>query len=415
MTFASDAQIRAEVLAWVDENWRPEEPLLDWRRRLVDARLACPSWPERWGGRAMTAVQEAVVTAALVEAGVPGVPDSVGMHLAAPTLLAHGGDEIRDRLLVPTVTGEMVWCQLFSEPGSGSDLASLSMRAERDGDLWRLTGQKLWTTGARQADYGLALARTDPSAPKHRGITCFAVPMRQSGLDVRPLRQMNGHSSFNEVFFDDARVDQCDVIGDLNDGWTVALTTLAHERRLARHLRTSAMRDGGGRVWREARAERTAASEPHKWYPQRAGRVDLLIERAHERAVAGDSLVRQAVVRSWSLSRTATLSAQRAAAARVAGRGPGAEGSLGKLSSSAIARSAAATHSLISGPEALLSGPDSPHQGIIAEILVSVPGQSIAGGTDEIQHNIIGERILGLAREPSLDNNIAFSEIPRST
>jgi alkylation response protein AidB-like acyl-CoA dehydrogenase len=191
------------------------------------------------------------------------------MALAAPTILEHGPDELRRRFLRSIATGEAVWCQLFSEPGAGSDLAGLTTRAELDGDVWRVSGQKVWNTGAVHADFGLLLARTDWDAPKHRGITYFVLPMKQAGVEVRPLRQMNGHASFNEVFLDQAQVPAAYVIGQVNDGWRGALTTLMHERRLAPARRPAPARQLGGRAWREAIAERVAVSEPHKWYPQR--------------------------------------------------------------------------------------------------------------------------------------------------
>ncbi len=193
------------------------------------------------------------------------------MSLVAPVILEHGSEDLKTRYIRPAVTGEITWCQLFSEPGAGSDLAGLASRAVRDGDGWLVTGQKVWSTGAATADFGLLLARTDPDVPKHRGITAFVLPMRQPGVEVRPLRQMNGHSSFNEVFFDGARVEH--VIGEPGGGWAVALTTLAHERRLAASRPARVPPDATGRAWQEAIAERTAVAEPHKWYPQRAGPI----------------------------------------------------------------------------------------------------------------------------------------------
>jgi alkylation response protein AidB-like acyl-CoA dehydrogenase len=224
-----------------------------------------------------------VVAEALADAGVPGPPVSVGMHLAAPTILEHASDELKRRFLRPSATGEIVWCQLFSEPGAGSDLAGLITRAELGREDWVVSGQKVWNSGAVQADFGLLLARTDWDAPKHQGITYFVIPMGQPGVDVRPLRQMNGHASFNEVFLDEARVPANNVVGDAGQGWRVTLTTLAHERRLVPARRARTRRDPDGNAWREAVAEQRAASEPHKWYPQRSGRVDLLIERLFHR------------------------------------------------------------------------------------------------------------------------------------
>ncbi len=182
-----------------------------------------------------------LVASELAIVGAPGTPAGVGIGLAAPTILEHGSDDLKRRLLRPIATGAHRWCQLFSEPGYGSDLAGLVTRADRDGDEWVVNGQKLWTTSAHHAEYGLLVARTDWDAPKHRGLTCFAIDMRQPGVEVRPVRQMNGHASFNEVFLTDARVPATDIIGDPGEGWRVALTTLAHERRLDRRPAPTAL------------------------------------------------------------------------------------------------------------------------------------------------------------------------------
>jgi len=409
-----EGSVRAELRRWIDANWDPELSLVQWRGRLADAGWACPAWPTGWCGRSLPPGLAEALAGELEQAGVPGPAEGVGRGLAGPVLLSHGGEKLRRRFIRPTVTGEITWCQLFSEPGAGSDLAGLATRAERDGELWRVTGQKVWSTGAATADYGLLLARTDASVPKHRGITCFVLPMRQAGVEVRPLRQMNGHASFNEVFLDQAEVPAGHVIGDPGGGWTVALAILAHERRLQASRPAPAPAGATGRAWREALAERTAAAEPHKWYPQRAGRPDLVIARAVAEGKARDPVVRQEIARLIELTYTARWTAARAAAARAAGRPPGPEGSLGKLASSAIARQAARVHSLIAGASGMLTGKGAPLDGTIAEILVSVPAISIAGGTDEIQRTIIGERILGLPREPDASRDLPFRDVPRS-
>ncbi len=414
------ADVRAQMRRWVQATWHPELSLRSWRELLADSGWACPAWPREWCGRSLPPALAAAATAELAAAGVPGPPDGVGMALVAPVLLEHGSDELKQRFIRATVTGEITWCQLFSEPGAGSDLAGLTTRAEladpgRAGEApssraeWLVTGQKVWSTGAATADYGLLLARTDAGVPKHRGISCFALPMRQPGVLVRPLRQMNGHSSFNEVFLDSARTGE--VIGEIGGGWPVALTTLAHERRLAVFPRPPAT--ASGLAWREAIAERVAAAEPHKWYPQRAGRPDLVIARAQAMGKTADPVVRQEIARLITLSWSARWMATRAAQLRAAGRSPGPEGSLGKLASSQIARQAARVHGLIAGASALLTGPDADDQ-VIAEILVSVPAISIAGGTDEVQRTIIGERILGLPREPDASKELPFNLVPRS-
>jgi alkylation response protein AidB-like acyl-CoA dehydrogenase len=414
MSTASPDEVRAELRRWLEGAWDPELGLLEWRTRLAGAGWACPTWPPAWGGRALSAALAEVVADELAAAGVPGPPDGVGMHLAAPTIFEHGPDDLRRRLLTATVTGETVWCQLFSEPGAGSDLAGLTTRAERDGDEWVVSGQKVWNTGAAHADLGLLLARTDWDVPKHRGITYFVLPMRQPGVEVRPLRQMNGHASFNEVFLDHVRIPDGNVIGAVGDGWRVALTTLAHERRLAPQARGAIRRQTSDRAWREAIAERVAASEPHKWYPQRAGRPDLVVQRALAAGKAADPVVRQEIAKLVALAWSARWTARRAAVARALGRPPGPEGSLGKLASSNIARAASRIHALIADASGMLAGVDAPLDGIIAEIFLSVPAISIAGGTDEIQHNILAERILGLPKGPEPDRDVPFRHVRRN-
>jgi alkylation response protein AidB-like acyl-CoA dehydrogenase len=399
--------VRAEVSRWIEDHWDPDLSLRVWRGRLANSGWGCPTWPERWYGRALSGALGRVVAEEMRRAVVPGPPEGIGMMLVAPILIEHGSGELKERFIGPTVTGEITWCQLFSEPGAGSDLAGLQSRAVRDGDGWHLSGQKVWSTGAATADFGLLLARTDRDVPKHQGITAFVLPMRQPGVSVRPLRQMNGHSSFNEVFFDAAHVSH--VIGEPGGGWAIARATLAHERRLAAFPPAPA--GASGRAWSEAIAERTAAAEPHKWYPQRAGRPDLAISQAQALGKAADPVVRQEIAKLIELSWSARWMAERAAAARSAGHRPGPEGSLGKLASSKIAKQAARVHSMIAATAGLLAGPESLLGGTITEIAISVPAISIAGGTDEIQRSIIAERILGLPREPDVSAGIPFRDV----
>ena len=411
----SEQSLRDEVRAWLDEHWSVDRPLLEWRNLLADSGWGCPSWPVEWFGRGLSAADSDLVQDEFRRAGAVGVAQGGGTTLAAVTLLEHGSDEQKQYLLRPIITGEDTWCQLFSEPGSGSDLAGLTTRADRDGDEWILNGQKVWTTSAHHARYGMLLARTDWGVSKHGGITYFVLEMQQPGVVVRPLRQMNGHASFNEVFLTDARVSQANVVGGVGNGWTVALTTLAHERRLADGMRSLARSSRGeGRIYDEQRVELASVMEPYKWYPQRAGRVDMLAERAVQTGRISDPVVRQSVARALIMARTAEWTARRAKAARALGRPPGAEGSLGKLAASNVARAASRAHALISGADAMLSGADGPADGLIAEILISVPAVSIAGGTDEIQRNIIGERVLGLPKEPQVDVGMPFRDVPKN-
>jgi len=276
-----------------------------------------------------------------------------------------------------------------------------------------VNGQKVWNTGAHYADMGILVARTDWDAPKHAGLSFFVIDMHQPGVTVRPLKQMNHHQSFNEVFLDDARIPVRDQVGALGEGWHVALTTLSYERKYGGRVRPNLSR-APGRALAEARAEVDHYFESYRWYPQRSGRVDLVVERARAQGVEQDPVVRQAITRLLSLQMVSQWTASRAAAARALGRTPGAEGSVGKLASSEISRMASRVHSLIGGADCLLSGSDAPLDGVITEVLLSTPGQSLAGGTDEIQKNILGEKMLGLPREPAPDFGLPFKQTRRN-
>ena len=406
-------EVRSAVRAWLDDHWDADLALLDWRRLLAAAGWGAPSWPTRWHGRGLPAWADDVVAGEIARAGAVGPPVGSGMALAAPTILAHGPDSMRERFLLPTLTGDVTWCQLFSEPGAGSDLAGLSTTAVLDGDEWVVNGQKVWNTSAHHADLGILVARTDWDVPKHRGLTYFVIPMKQEGVLVRPLRQMNGHASFNEVFFTDARIESDWVVGSIGEGWAAALTTLAHERRFGAMGRPS-YGTRQGRALDEARVEADRHFATYSWYPQRAGRVDLLAGRAGANDLAADRMSRQDVAAVTAKQRVAGWTADRARAARALGRQPGAEGSIGKLAMSDIARDAARAHSRLGGADGMLRGSDGALGGLIAEILVSVPAQSIAGGTDEIQKNILGEKSLGLPREPSIDKDLPYNKTARN-
>jgi alkylation response protein AidB-like acyl-CoA dehydrogenase len=343
---------------------------------------------------------------------VVGVARKGSSSLAAATILAHGSDAQKEKFLRRILTGEDAWCQLFSEPGSGSDLAGASTRAELNGDHYVINGQKVWNTSAHHADYGILLARTNFDVPKHQGLSYFLIPMHQPGVEVRPLRQMNGHASFNEVFFTDAQVPREFLLESEGDGWKVATTTLMHERRYADSMRRETKPSARAeRIYQEEAEEAAIALEPYTWYPQRAGRVDLVIERAKATGRNTDPVVRQEIAKLMSRARCAEWTARRARVAQEQGRNPGPEGSLGKLASSYVARAANRVHTMITGTDAMLTGDDSPLDGVIAEILVSTPAISIAGGTDEIQKNIISERVLQMPKETRIDTAVPFRDV----
>ena len=408
--------IRREVSAWLDANWRVDRPLIEWREILLEGGWAAPHWPEEWYGRDFTLDQAAVVAGVFREKDAVPAAQVGPRGLASETILACGSDDQKQRFLRPILTGEHTWCQLFSEPGSGSDLAGLSTRAEfRDG-RWIVNGQKVWNTSAHHADFGLLVARTDWDVPKHQGISYFLLDMRQPGVEARPLRQMNGHQSFNEVFMTNAEVPPEDLIGGEGNGWHVAKTTLSYERRgFSRRVRGSSL-DGPrqGPIYAEYEEELRIATEPYTWYPQREGRVDLVLPRARETGAIHDPAVRQEIARLLCLHTGARLASDSAEASRKAGATeiiPA--GSIGKLAASVIARQASHVHTMISGADALLSGSGSAAEGIIAEVLVSVPAISIAGGTDEIQRNIISERVLGMPKGYRADQG-PFRDIKRN-
>jgi alkylation response protein AidB-like acyl-CoA dehydrogenase len=411
----TEESIRKEVRGWLDANWNPNLGLVEWREKLCESGWGAPHWPKEWYGRDLPVKFNAVVDEEFARIGAIGVAKAGIRTLAAATILAHGTDLHKQKFLKRILTGEDTWCQLFSEPGSGSDMAGAVTRADKRGNKWVINGQKVWTTSAHKAHWGLLLARADWDKVKHKGLAYFILDMKQPGVQVHPLKQMNGHASFNQVFFTDAEVAPEEMICDVGDGWTVATTTLMHERRGADGLRSWATASQKpGRIYEEERAEIATTMEPYKWYPQRAGRVDLVLQRAQETGKINDPVVRQEIARLLIMSKSAEWTARRARAAQEQGKPQGPEGSLGKLVASNVARQAARVHTYLTGADALLSGEDSPMNGVIAEILVSVPASSIAGGTDEIQRNIISERVLKMPRETSVDTNKPFKDVPRN-
>jgi alkylation response protein AidB-like acyl-CoA dehydrogenase len=415
MTTPTEASVRAEVSDWLKANWNPELGLVEWRNKLADSGWGAPQWPKKWHGRDLPAGLAPVVEDEFDRIGAVGVAKMGIRTLAAATILVHGSDMHKGKFLRRSLTGEDTWCQLFSEPGSGSDLAGAMTRAERRGNKWVVNGQKVWTTSAHRADYGLLLARTDMDVPKHLGLTFFIIDMHQPGIEVVPLKQMNGHASFNQVFITDAEIAPEFMVEKEGDGWKIATTTLMHERRGADGMRRYAQpKARAGRIYEEEAKEIAIDLEPYKWYPQRMGRVDLLIERAKATGRNTDPVVRQEIAKALILARCAEWTARRARAAQAEGRPPGPEGSLGKLAASYVAKLGNQVHTLISGADAMLTGKDSPMGGVIAEILVSTPAISIAGGTDEIQKNIISERVLKMPKEPRTDADRPFRDVPKN-
>jgi alkylation response protein AidB-like acyl-CoA dehydrogenase len=373
-----------------------------------------------WFGKGLGRDAVAIVNDELRAAGAVGGPSGLGMLLAGPTILTHGTDEQKERYLRPIVTGQEGWCQLFSEPGAGSDLASLQTKAERDGDEWIINGQKVWTSGGQAAELGMLLARTDPDAPKHKGITYFAFPMDQPGVEVRPLREMTGRALFSEVFFDDARVRDDAIIGGENQGWIVANTTLANER--------AGLGSGGGGAGGAAfpgrkagmlevrvgdLAERTSRSgvQPANF----AKAFELLRTLAEKVGRTDDPIVRQRLAELYTMNELGRYTGLRVKSALASGRGPGPEANTAKLMMSRICRLVRDLGPEILGPEAMLTGQETTGGGVVQELTLFAPAPSIYGGSDEIQKNIIGERVLGLPKEPGPDKNTPFRELKVGT
>ena len=407
--------VRAEARAWLEENWDPDQGLVEWRNKLADSGWGAPHWPKEWYGRDLPVGMVPVVDEEFDRIGAVGVAKMGIRTLAAATILTHGTDMHKEKFLRRILTGEDTWCQLFSEPGSGSDLAGATTRAELKGNKWVVNGQKVWTTSAHHADYGLLLARTDVDVPKHKGLTYFIIDIHQTGIEVVPLRQMNGHASFNQVFFTDAEIAPEFMLENLGDGWKVATTTLMHERRGADGLRRHAQAtDRPERIYQEEAKEIAIALEPYKWYPQRAGRIDLILDRAKETGANTDPVMRQEIAKLMTMAKSAEWTARRAREAQAQGRVQGPEGSLGKLAASYIARAANKVHTAMTGADSMLTGDESPMDGLIAEILISTPAISIAGGTDEIQKNVISERVLKMPKEPRTDTDRPFREVPKN-
>jgi alkylation response protein AidB-like acyl-CoA dehydrogenase len=365
-----------------------------------DAGLAWVHYPVGYGGSEASLDFQPLVDDRLAAAGAPPsgrVSNAIGAGQCAATVLAFGTQAQKDRYLRAVFTGEAPWCQLFSEPGSGSDLASLATRAERDGDTWIVNGQKVWTTGAQSARYALLLARTDPDVDKHAGLTAFAIDMHAPGVEVRPLRQINGGAEFNEVFLTDVRVPDSERLGGTGHGWAVSQQTLVQERYNMPRI--------------PKRGEGAISLAVAEWWV-RADKSSPVARALKDR-----------LMRHWIEAEVVRLLQARAATLRAVGGG-GPEESLGKLAVSVVGRRLAEFMPALLGAEAMIiDGYDD--QGIrrgrweqrpyaIQQVFVASPGMAIAGGTDQIQRNIVGDRVLGLPREPSVDKGVPWSRTLRN-
>jgi alkylation response protein AidB-like acyl-CoA dehydrogenase len=413
-----------EVHQWVDEHWSLDITVGVWWERLAEAGYAYPSWPGGLGGLGASGPECRTIQSVLAARGVIGPPSGhVGAGLTAPTLLAHGDEAQKQRYVRAIADGREAWCQLFSEPGSGSDLASLGTRAVRDGCEWVVTGQKVWNSAADSADFGMLMARTDIDRPKNQGISYFLIDMHQPGIEVRPLKQMNGDSSFCEVFLTEARVRADAMVGGVAEGWQVAQTTLGAERnavanRGGRGLVAAISGSAGdldrltGEVFEEV--ARAGGRRPRpKVLKSNAVPWRTMADWARRSGAASDPVTRQELARYHAQIRVNSWLMQRIA--RSGGRLTGADGSLAKLATSRICQQSRELGYRIAGSSGLLLGPDSPLDGTFQPMALGSPGARLGGGTDEIQLNIVGERGLALPREPAPDREVPYRDLQVGT
>ena len=387
MTDLTDDDVRAEVRAWLADNVDPALGRAEWSQKVFDAGWSAPSWEPAWGGRGLSSAQSRLVAAEFADVGAYGTGADRADMLSC-TVRDLGTEEQKHRLIPPSVRGETRWCLLYSEPGAGSDLAGLRTRADRDGDDWIINGQKVWTSFAKTADYGLLVARTDWDVPKHKGISFFIFPMRQPGVEIRPIHQITGESEFNEVFITDARVPHANLVGEPGGGWAVLQLALAYERRLM------------GDLARTAKSTRDLKPD-----------ADSLIGMARAAGVLGDAHIRQEIARAeslatvnrWNTQRAKTSTDRTEAATLMA---------LGKIAMSRILHETARIQTEIVGPESMLTGSDNPVGDAVTFRTLNAYFTSIGGGTDQIQRNIVGERVLGLPKEPEPYRDSAFRDLP---
>jgi alkylation response protein AidB-like acyl-CoA dehydrogenase len=432
----------SDLRAWLSSNWDPDLTVGEWWERLGLAGWSAPGLPTDAYGKGMARADAVTVQQEIANFGALGAPAGLGLLLAAPTIVAHGTREQIDLYVRDIVTGRKAWCQLFSEPQAGSDLAGLQTRAVRDGDEWVVNGQKVWTSGGQYADLGMLLARTDPDVPKHQGISYFAFEMLQDGVDVRPLREMTGHALFNEVFITDARVADSALIGGLNKGWAAANTTLMNERA---GLGSGGGNAAGGGMAQPGsvmgmltkrvgdlvaqtgeRAARSGTGSTTGAMGALRGGSGVLIGLAKSRGVDTDAGIRQELAKLYTLGELGRFNTLRLKAVKEQGGDVPGMPNVAKLSMSQIVRLTRDLGLRIAGPAGMLHAYDSddkaalkhatgdPFAGSVSEMALFAQAPPIYGGTDQIQRNIIGERVLGLPKEPNNDRVTPFSELPKN-
>ncbi|MCP5180444.1 MAG: acyl-CoA dehydrogenase family protein [Pseudomonadales bacterium] len=403
----AEAAFRAEARAWIQANAPrqlfealssstfgglntggedPMQAAKSWQKKKADAGWACLLWPQEYGGRGATPIQSVIWNQEEGVYGKLGGTFIIGQGMCGPTMMAYASEEQKRRYLPKIASGEEIWCQLFSEPHGGSDLAGLRTRAEKDGDEWVINGQKIWTSGAQHSDYGILITRTDPTVAKHKGLTMFFLDMRSPGVDIRPIKQVNGQSGFNEVYFDNVRIPDAQRLGAVGDGWRVSLTTLMNER----------LAIGGGIT--------TGFPDIHELVSSLPIDRDTAISDPAVRSKLADWYCKAAGLRN---------TASRAISALSRGETPGPENSIGKLVAGGMMQDIAKFAMDLQGFGAVVNDPAlSEGAARFQAMLLRSPAVRIEGGTDQILRNIIAERVLGLPEDMRADKGLPFNRIP---
>jgi alkylation response protein AidB-like acyl-CoA dehydrogenase len=400
-----EAAYRSTVRAWLEANaplgakgaslGDEDESQMDvakaWQAKKAAAGYAQIRWPEEWGGGGGTTIQSVIFAQEESKLNISlGGPFAIGLGMCIPTVMATADDDTKKRFIGPAVRGETIWCQLFSEPAGGSDVAAIRTRAIKDGDEWVINGQKIWTSGAHYADYGIVLVRTDPDAVKHKGLTMFWIDMKSPGVECKPIHQMSGARGFNEVFFTDVRLHDSQRLGALNDGWNVSIITLMNER--------ASVGGSGGTAGGGAGALLRAASQ---------------VQDVDGEPLSQDRALREKIADWYVRAEGLRFTGMRALTALSQGKMPGPEASISKLVYASMGQDMAATAVEMQDQFGMIRDPEvSASQSAFQEMLMSTPGGRIAGGTDEILRNIIAERVLGMPGDIRVDKNVPFKDMP---
>ncbi|KCZ84158.1 acyl-CoA dehydrogenase [Hyphomonas adhaerens MHS-3] len=388
-----EAAFRKEARAFLEKHLKPKgserasrdranmlEKAKAWQKTKAENKFAQITWPKEWGGRGGTAMQNVIWGQEESKFDAPTGPFAIGLGMCVPTVIAFGSDEHKERYVQKALMGEEIWCQLFSEPSAGSDVAGLKTRAVKDGDDWVINGQKVWTSGAHYSDYGILLVRTDPKVPKHKGLTMFIVDMKQPGVEVRPIHQASGGREFNEVYFTDVRIPDKDRLGDVGAGWKVALVTLMNERL--------AVGGSPGPDWAE------------------------IMEYARDHGSLSDQAFREKLADWYVAAQGYKLTKFRTQTALSRGQTPGPENSIGKIITANHLQDICNSAIEMQDHFGIINETDRmPGDAIFQQSFMWAPGLRIAGGTDEILKNIIAERVLGLPQDVRVDKDKPFDEL----